>query len=202
MSLSIPEIGKIGNEGTSLTRFSPQLSEILAQVKIIANNGSNNASQAAITNSQSPQTNTESSQIGPLNIGNRHLPEKHLVIRGGSTVTLWTPLGVFRIRYASNEPVTEIRTSDSKKISNSTKPPWSLHFIPASWLSRNSYLLSKDWKYTLTPYTPRDETHPIFCACIHGPLDTVRDLIDGGFASPYDVTESGHTLLHVGFRLV
>jgi len=49
----------------------------------------------------------------------------------------------------------------------------------------------------MTPYNMRDPNAPIFVACENRDLETVRKLLNGGLASPFDVTPGGATPLHV-----
>lgn len=46
----------------------------------------------------------------------------------------------------------------------------------------------------------RDQDAAIFIACRNGDIETVRQLLDDGLASPFDLTPDGATPLHVSWR--
>ena len=82
---------------------------------------------------------------------------------------------------------------------------WKLQFRPASWFGHRVCIVSArisfgNWQYSMISYNLRDPDAAIFIACQNGDLETVRQLLDDGLASPFDLTPRGDTPLHVSWR--
>ena len=54
----------------------------------------------------------------------------------------------------------------------------------------------------MTPYTVRPPDSPVFVACRKRRLKTVRKLLDGKLASPFDLTPGGATPLYVSLEVL
>ena len=52
----------------------------------------------------------------------------------------------------------------------------------------------------MVSYNLREPDAAIFIACQNGDVETVRQLLDDGLASPFDLTPGGATPLHVSWR--
>ena len=107
----------------------------------------------------------------------------------------WLPLGTWIIR--SSPPANDFDT-DNEYICYED-----YQFLPHSWIFRRRFsifssLLYGNWKYLFRTCRIITETDPIYRACISRDLKHVLSLCGQGEASPFDRTENGMTLLHIG----
>jgi hypothetical protein len=72
-------------------------------------------------------------------------------------------------------------------------PPWLSHTIWEIYSRR----ATAEWTVSLRAYSIVPHDAPIFKACQHGDIRRMRELFDGGFASPFDENEFGKGIFEV-----
>ena len=88
----------------------------------------------------------------------------------------------------------------SQGVSAQAHPPWWLAGVMYAW----SLQLNRSytgWKMNFRYFPVRPWSHPVFKAAKRDDVASLRDMFASGEASPYDVSNSGNTLLHVRFNV-
>ena len=150
----------------------------------------------------SPQSANQHSSCFPKSLPLRSFDAASSVIKWDSVTSYWILIGNIHV---CNGTLRERRKRKDDATSKQIEPgisSWRLQFHPASWIKRTGYTMDGykpfgNWQYTLTSYNLRPQDSPIFLACAKREYETVRRLLDGGSASPFDVSPMGFTPLHV-----
>jgi hypothetical protein len=92
----------------------------------------------------------------------------------------------------------------SKQISSGGSTEFRLR--TPSWLSHTIWEIystraTAEWTVSLRAYSIVPHDAPIFKACEHGDIKRMRELFDGGFASPFDENEFGKGIFEVSTNM-
>ena len=75
-------------------------------------------------------------------------------------------------------------------------------FHPSPWLLRRGYTLLSEhsygyWQHTFHSYNVIPWDHPVFDACKAGNIELVQQMCSKGQVTPFDMSPSRRSLLHV-----
>ena len=88
----------------------------------------------------------------------------------------------------------------------SKRTAWELYLFAPCWSGGRGFnilghALFGNWQYVMRPSCLRPDDSPIFRACWEDNIGRIRQLLDDGLASPFDVDSWGQTPLYVSTSL-